>query len=94
MHVGVDHERTVTAFFQQFAEFGGGRGFVGAVKTDEGNLEWAGAGEVGQAFAKELNQLVVNDFTDLLAGGDSLERVFSKDLLLDAFDEFVRATLK
>ena len=46
-----------------------------------------GGGEIGRAFAEELDQFVVNDFDDLLAGHDALEHVLSHALLLNAFDE-------
>jgi hypothetical protein len=51
------------------------------------DFQWAGRGERSLAFAKEANEFVVDDFYDLLTGGDGLEDLLADARYLDAFDE-------
>ncbi len=73
---------------EEAGELGGGGGFAGAVEADEEDAQGAVGGELGGTFAEEAGELVVDDFDDLLAGGDGLEDLLAGALLLDALDEF------
>ena len=60
------------------------------MQSDHQDFQRAGSGEIRGAFAEEPDELVMNDFDDLLPGGDALEDLLADTLLLHAFDEFAR----
>ena len=51
-------------------------------------FRWRAGGEVGGALAEEIDELVVDDFDDLLAGADALEDLLAQAFFFDAGDEF------
>ena len=76
----------VTQFESQFA---GGRGFTAAVETDQhNNGGFSAGGKFGNAAAQEFNQLVVDDFDDLLTGGHAFDNFLTDAFIADGFDEF------
>ncbi len=71
------------------AELGGGGGFAGAVQADEEEAEGAVGDDGGVAAGEELDQFVVEDFYELLAGLDALEDFLAEAALLDLVADFL-----
>ena len=55
---------------EALGELGGGGGLARAVEADEEDAQRAILAQVGGALAEELDEFVVDDLDDLLAGGD------------------------
>ena len=85
--VGADDERAIAAFFEELAELGGRGGLARAVEADHQDFQRPHAGEFGRALAEQGDELVVDDFDDLLAGRDALEHILADALGLHARDE-------
>ncbi len=60
------------------------------MQADHQDFQRPRRGETGRAFAEEPYEFVVDDFDDLLAGGDPLEDFLADALRLYALDEFAR----
>ena len=84
-----DHQGAVAVFRKPAREFAGGGGFAGALQADDeqdaGRL--VGEAQLGFVAAEDLDQLVADDFDDLLGGRERHEHLFAHGLLLDIFDE-------
>ena len=94
VHIERGHQHALAvAVFQTFGELGRGRGFTGALQTDHQDR---GGGAVdfqraGFAFAfQRVDQRVVDDLDDLLAGGDRFGDGLTGGLVLHRFDEITR----
>ena len=85
------HQRLLAvAFADQFRQLGGGGGLARALQADHHDHD-RGLGIELEAFdlhpAQRLDQLVVDDLDDHLAGGDRLQDILTNGLLGDGVDE-------
>ena len=87
--VGGDEQRALLALAEMQGEFGGGGRLAGALQSDEqqrGGQRRAGD-DGAVPLAEQFDELVVNEFDDLLAWGDAAQRVGFGGALLDAGGE-------
>ena len=86
-----DEHGAVAALFEPLGELGGGGGFAGALEAghedDAGRLR--GGFELGDIFAEEGDELVVDDFDDLLGGAEGGGDLGAERLDADVGDEVV-----
>ena len=84
-----DEHGTVTALFEPRGQLAGGSRFAGTLQSghenDGGRL--GGEVEAGSIFAEQSDQLVANDFDDLLGRRERGEDFSSDGLLADVLDE-------
>jgi len=81
----------VAGLFEPLGKLAGGGGFAGALeaghKDDTGWL--GGLLEAGGVFAEDVDELVVDDFDDLLGGGEGGGDLFAEGAGADVLDEGV-----
>ncbi len=85
-----DEQRGAALFLEISGQLGGGSGLAGAVEAhheDAGRLLEI---ERGLVAAQERGQFILENFDDLLAGGDAAEHLLAQRLFLDAGDEVLR----
>ena len=87
---GGEHDALLELVAEVQGELGGGGGLAGAMESaehDDGGraleVEWRGV------FAEECDELVVDDFDDLLSGCDALHDRLAEALGADIGDEFL-----
>ncbi len=84
-----DEHGAVAALFEPLGELGGGGGFAGALEAghedDGGGL--GGGAEFGDVAAEEGDELVVDDFDDLLGGREGGGDLGAEGLGSDVVDE-------
>ncbi len=89
VYVGRDEQGSLVLLFEQEGELAGGGGLAGALEADEhydgGRLGRDGDPALGAAH--EVRQFVVDDFDDLLGGGEAFEHVVADGPFLDFGDE-------
>ena len=86
-----DQQRRASLFFQQPGKFAAGGGFAGAVQADHHQARGIAAQlQACILRTEQLDQFVVDEFDDLLAGLDALDDLLADRLLLDAINEIAR----
>jgi len=81
----------VAGFFEPLGEFAAGGGFTGALEAcHENDAGWLGGFlEARGVFAEDINELVVNDFDDLLGGAEGSGDFFADGAGADVLDQLV-----
>ena len=80
------------AFFgEELGEFAGGGGFAGALEADDHDDggRFIRETELGLVSSEQPDELILDDFYDLLGGGKSLEDLFALGLFPNVFNEFL-----
>lgn len=80
VHIAGDEEGAVPVGGEPAAHLGTGGGFSGPVQADHHNPQGFLFGDLRAVSAEELDEFIVDDFDDLLPGGDGFG-----DFLADAF---------
>jgi len=83
--------RPVAGFFEPLGEFAAGGRFAGALEAGHQDDGWRLGGflEAGGVFAEDVDEFVVDDFDDLLGGGEGGGDFFAESAGADVLDELV-----
>ena len=74
---------------EELGELAGGGGFARTLKADDQDDGWrfVGEAEACGVRAEDFDQLIMDDFDDLLAGGKGVEDLFSEGFFFNGFEE-------